>query len=247
MAGQVVFDEHFSSVNGTSADSMDALLDTLFETAKWASSVLSPDSPSSQYHFDTFWSDDISPESSMPHSTKKRIVASISPSDPALPLPTTTLSDNQAIPSIAPISAPPSTDPPPSTSDPSDHQTQPVLPSKHYPYAALIGSIDFQSWKRRRDINRNIHHCPKYLRDPNASSQPRLPNPQTELPELTQIFQAALDHGLSPLPPLFSPEGDMNSDAYLAFNAALQYRGHTFPVSDVEGARSSRLREGSDS
>ena len=64
----LVYDEQFSSVSGHSNASTNDLIQSLFETSKWASEILHPDSPSAQYFFDDYWETPTKPESTAPSS-----------------------------------------------------------------------------------------------------------------------------------------------------------------------------------
>jgi len=235
----IVYDEHFSSVSGTSAKSSTELMESLFETAKWASEILHPDSPSAQYFFDDYWDPPTTNESTHPATScrTKRPIEAISPAVP-LSTPSDRAPDrlpldhcNTSTPSPAQPTAHPlfETISPieKDTIDPSPIQPlQPVtitqltqpddtsrnLSSRPYQYSALLGSTDFQAWKRRHSISGNIYYCPKYARDPTKPSPSDTSLPSSPIPAIAQIFQAALDHGLSAIPSMPSSEGDANPD-----------------------------------
>ena len=227
----IVYDEHFSSVSGNAAKSPTDLMDSLFETAKWASEILHPDSPSAQYFFDDYWdSSNIANNASSPlpcgskrpieviSSPEPSIVTTDSPHDDSMPSPATSTSD-PALQTTPPLARDP-IDPPSPLPPTSAIVTQPTQsadlsstqPSRPYQYSVLLGSTDFQAWKRRHSISGNIYYCPKYARDPRKSPRSDPSFNLTSTHDIAQIFQAALDHGLSSVPSMPPSEGDINPD-----------------------------------
>lgn len=178
-------------------------MESLFETSKWASEILYPDSPSAQYFFDDYWTDQT--PNPVPIGTKCSC-DQISQSQQSAPVPT-------------------GESPDPAASEQNTAQPSPLLQrSQHdrpYQYAALLGSPNFQAWKRRLDISGNIYHCPKFQRDPSTSACPS-PDQVSPSPDLVHIFQAAIDHGFAAIPASPSPEGDINLNHLTAMQAAMQ-------------------------
>jgi len=244
----IVYDEHFSSVSGNSATSSADLMQSLFDIAKWASEILHPDSPSAQYFFDDYFSPPdtaTSTTTSIVPPNAKRTIENITPdpspiADAASSEPPVTVNPALATAIDHPLDITSPTLPRPEPSIPIISQSQqPLSPqptpsfSKPYQYSALLGSPALQAWKRRRDINGNVYHCPKYIRDPTKQPDPTLQPSSQSLPDLIGIFQAVVDHGIASLPASSAPEGDSNHDPLHSFQAALSSTEDTLSQSQM--------------
>ena len=234
----LVYDEQFSSVSGHSNASTNDLMQSLFETSKWASEILHPDSPSAQYFFDDYWETPTKSPSTAPSSpslpgTKRDIHHISDPSEHPILLDTpTVLSNSHSLPrepgtTTSPVSQESVSPREPSDSDAATQLAQATSASdqlqRAYQYSALLGSATFQAWKRRCDISGNIYYCPKFARDPTkAPSVPETTPRDPPLHDLIHIFQVAIDHGFASIPQTTSPEGALNPDTLQAFQAAMQ-------------------------
>ena len=180
-----LYDEHFSSV--ANHNLTDQALDALYNTDKWIKPSTQADCElPPEYYSDSFWSNPPE-ETRLPNIGDKRKRPSQSSPEPSIQRPNPSQDQSLVPPEQHSIAQP---------IDNHDSNN----PSTKIQFRYLPESEAFQEWKRQKCINASIPYCARII----PPSPVESPAHQPDLPSVINVFQAALDHGNSDFPSLFS-------------------------------------------